>query len=55
VCATTETVVPAAAWPKDVARETDVLQVTWADTHVSRYPYPELRALCRCATCMGGH
>ena len=29
--------------------------VTWADTHVSHYPYPELRSLCRCAGCTGGH
>ena len=29
--------------------------VTWADGHVSRYPYPELRGLCRCAGCTGGH
>jgi DUF971 family protein len=53
--ATAATLVPAATWPKDVARQPDVLEVTWADGHASRYAYPDLRALCRCAGCTGGH
>src|SRR2546428_716760 len=27
----------------------------WGDAHVSLYPYPALRGLCRCASCTGGH
>ena len=31
------------------------LRVTWTDGHESLYPYADLRALCRCAGCTGGH
>jgi hypothetical protein len=29
--------------------------VTWSDGHESLYPFPALRALCKCAGCTGGH
>jgi prepilin-type processing-associated H-X9-DG protein len=29
--------------------------VTWADGHVSVYPFGLLRAACPCASCRGGH
>ena len=54
-CAAADTLPPAAAWPKDIARTGGGLQVTWADAHVSLYPYADLRGLCRCAGCTGGH
>ena len=53
-CGTAEPT-PTGAWPKDIARVAEGLQVMWADGHASLYPYPELRALCRCAGCTGGH
>jgi DUF971 family protein len=31
------------------------LSIAWSDAHESRYPFAELRALCRCAACTGGH
>jgi DUF971 family protein len=42
-------------WPRNITKLPDGLQVTWADGHQSLYPYAELRALCRCAACTGGH
>lgn len=32
---------------------TDVLQITWADGHVSRYAGAYLRRICPCASCRG--
>lgn len=43
------------AWPRDIAKLPEGLRVTWTDGHQSLYPYPELRGLCRCAGCTGGH
>ena len=34
---------------------TDGLRPEGSDGHVGLYPYPTLRALCRCAGCTGGH
>jgi DUF971 family protein len=42
-------------WPRDIKRQPGGLQVTWTDGHQSLYPYVELRGLCRCAGCTGGH
>ena len=43
------------SWPRDIKKEPQALRVTWSDDHVSVYPYPALRALCKCAGCTGGH
>lgn len=39
--------------PKDITinRETGMLQIAWADQHVSNFPLRWLRANCPCATC----
>src|SRR5262245_44478578 len=42
-------------WPQDIKRLPEGLRVTWTDGHQSLYPYADLRALCRCAGCTGGH
>jgi len=43
------------SWPKDIKKLPEGLHVEWTDGHRSMYPYPELRGLCRCAGCTGGH
>jgi DUF971 family protein len=45
----------AMSWPRDIKKEPERLRVTWSDGHVSLYPFPALRALCKCAGCTGGH
>jgi DUF971 family protein len=45
----------AMSWPRDIKKLPEGLRVTWSDGHQSLYAYPELRALCRCAGCTGGH
>jgi hypothetical protein len=45
----------AMAWPRDIKKLPEGLRVTWTDGHDSLYPYADLRALCRCAGCTGGH
>ena len=45
----------AMGWPRDIKKEAEGLRVTWSDDHVSVYPFPALRALCKCAGCTGGH
>ena len=45
----------AMSWPRDIKKLPDGLRVTWSDGHQSFYPYAELRGLCRCAGCTGGH
>jgi hypothetical protein len=42
-------------WPAEIKRTDDGLAVRWSDTHASFYRYPDLRMLCRCAACTGGH
>jgi DUF971 family protein len=42
-------------WPRDIKKLPEALRVTWSDGHPSVYAYAELRALCRCAGCTGGH
>ena len=42
-------------WPQDIKKLPGALRVRWLDGHESDYPYPALRALCRCAGCTGGH
>jgi DUF971 family protein len=42
-------------WPRDIKKEAEGLRVTWSDDHVSVYPFPALRGLCKCAGCTGGH
>lgn len=32
-----------------------ILTITWADGHVSDYPFAGLRAICPCVACKGGH
>ena len=54
-CAALEALAPEMAWPEAIKKADAELRVTWADRHASAYPYPELRALCRCAGCTGGH
>jgi prepilin-type processing-associated H-X9-DG protein len=36
-----------------VADADHLVTITWADGHVSRYPFWYLRGLCPCATCQG--
>lgn len=36
-------------------RGTRILTVTWADGHISQYPFGLLRKACPCASCRGGH
>jgi DUF971 family protein len=43
------------AWPEEIKRTAEGLRVTWVDRHTSLYAYADLRALCRCAGCTGGH
>ncbi len=45
----------AMGWPRDIKKEAEGLRVTWSDDHVSVYPFPTLRGLCKCAGCTGGH
>ncbi len=45
----------AMGWPRDIKKTGEGLRVTWSDGHESLYPFPALRALCRCAGCTGGH
>ena len=45
----------AMSWPRDIKKLGEGLRVTWTDGHESLYPYADLRALCRCAGCTGGH
>jgi len=42
-------------WPAEIKRSEGGLAVRWSDSHASLYPYSELRTLCRCAGCTGGH
>ena len=49
------TVTEAMGWPRDIKKEPTALRVTWSDGHVSVYPFPVLRGLCKCAGCTGGH
>ncbi|GIW45136.1 MAG: hypothetical protein KatS3mg077_2418 [Candidatus Binatia bacterium] len=41
--------------PVEVRREAggQILQITWSDGHVSRYPWRYLRGWCPCAQCQG--
>jgi DUF971 family protein len=48
-------VTEAMGWPRDIKKEPTALRVTWSDGHVSVYPFPVLRGLCKCAGCTGGH
>jgi len=50
-----ETLTEAMRWPREIKKEPDALRVTWSDGHVSVYPFPALRAQCKCAGCTGGH
>ena len=50
-----EKLTDAMGWPRDIKKEAEGLRVTWSDDHVSVYPFPALRALCKCAGCTGGH
>ncbi|HMB34679.1 MAG TPA: gamma-butyrobetaine hydroxylase-like domain-containing protein [Methylomirabilota bacterium] len=49
------TLTEAMGWPRDIKKEPTALRVTWSDGHVSVYPFPTLRSLCKCAGCTGGH
>lgn len=59
-CATCQTVGvrtlgPAATWPADIRRDDAGLRVRWQDGHETTFAGRELRPLCRCASCTGGH
>jgi DUF971 family protein len=53
--ASEETLTESMSWPRDIKRDPEALRVTWSDAHVSVYPFPVLRGLCKCAGCTGGH
>ncbi len=36
-------------------RQAALMTITWADGHISPYPFYLLRAACPCAQCRGGH
>lgn len=36
-------------------RTTRFLEITWSDSHTSRYPFTLVRNACPCAECRGGH
>jgi DUF971 family protein len=38
--------------PTEIRKKDDGLWITWADGHVGRYPYRDLRAQCQCAACV---
>lgn len=38
-----------------VHRDQGVLELTWADAHVSRLPFQFVRQNCRCAVCVDEH
>ncbi len=46
-----------ATTPKSITadRPAGLLNIQWADGHLSRYPFGLLRAACPCAECRGGH
>jgi DUF971 family protein len=46
---------PPEAWPVEILREAGALRIRWQDGHETVLPYPDLRRLCRCAACTGGH
>jgi hypothetical protein len=50
-----EAAAAAQVWPREITRTPGGLKVVWADAHESLWPYPDLRALCQCAGCTGGH
>lgn len=39
----------------ELTEQDSVLQITWDDGEVSRWPLPALRAACSCAMCQGHH
>lgn len=43
--------------PKGITldKKAGVLEITWDDNQVCRYPLPELREACPCVQCRGGH
>lgn len=46
---------PEETWPSDIKREGPGLRIRWQDGHESAFGGRELRQLCRCALCTGGH
>ena len=46
---------PSADVPDEIKKTPEGLHIGWSDGHASLYPYARLRALCRCASCTGGH
>ena len=49
------TLTDAMTWPRDIKKLPEGLRIVWTDGHETLYPYAELRGLCRCAGCTGGH
>ncbi len=39
----------------EVRNSDQILEIKWADDHVSKYPLFGLRKNCPCVTCQGGH
>ena len=43
------------SWPVEIVRETGALRIRWQDGHETLVVHGDLRRLCRCAACTGGH
>ena len=43
------------AWPTAITREGTGLRIHWQDGHETTFGGRELRRICRCAACVGGH
>ena len=43
--------------PKNITlnKTEGILEITWMDNQVCKYPLPELREACPCVECRGGH
>lgn len=44
-----------AIWPAEIKREGGGLRIRWQDGHETSFGGRELRQLCHCALCTGGH
>ncbi|MBI2468423.1 MAG: DUF971 domain-containing protein [Candidatus Rokubacteria bacterium] len=44
-----------ATWPAEIKREGGGVRIRWQDGHETSFGGRELRQVCRCALCTGGH